>query len=414
MFYIILLSQGLNGQCLRQSVIDNYNNVYLTTAFTEAELAWTGDIASCDPGTISASVQQKMLDRFNYYRDLCGLNADVVFNSVLDAKCQEAALMQQANNTLNHCVDGGGAPCNTFLCNTPDAIEASQSSNLAWADWDYFNPIDMYIEDAGSFNTAVGHRRWLLHSKGKTYGNGTTSMRNAMWVFDNFGNPTGNSLDYIAYPPSNFIVQELVFDRWSFGIPNANFENAKVDMFDADGNTVALNIVDYGNIPYGDPTIVWEPLSIDVSNVMDVEYVVTVSDIQNAPQSSYTYTVTIVPNVFPPNCEAGKIWSLENCQCEEICPEILIVDDLPIEGTYVSDSLIVCDNTIEGGNIVLFEAGELIELANGFTVDQNCEFEGTINPIACNVTIASNNTSPKRKNLSHKMVGKLIKAVCRN
>ena len=98
---------------------------------------------------------------------------------------------------------------------------------------------------------------------------------------------------YITYPPDGYIPQELVFPRWSFAIPGADFSSANVSMGGPSGN-ISLAVVSTTLVNVGDNTIVWEPQEIITNSNNDVSYTVTVSEVANAPQSSYTYTVNII------------------------------------------------------------------------------------------------------------------------
>ena len=66
----------------------------------------------------------------------------------------------------------------------------------------------------------------------------------------------------MAWPPAGFVPSELVYERWSFSFPEADFSAATVTMT-SEGLPVTLAIVDSGA---GDqtstgraPFIVWEP-----------------------------------------------------------------------------------------------------------------------------------------------------------
>jgi len=370
----------VNAQCPREQVILDYNNIYLPASFDLNELAWTGNISTCNKGTYATSVNQKMLTKINYYRNLCDLNDDVVFSSTLNSNCQEAALMQEANNSLSHCTGTAGAPCNTWSCTTSNGIQASSSSNLAWGSWYSFDPIDMYMQDAGAGNEAVGHRRWLLYSKAKTFGNGMTDNRNVLWVFGNGANAHANSRPYIAYPPGDYIVQDLVYSRWSFGVPNATFTNASVTMTDDNGNNIPVNIIYNLSTGFGNRSIVWEPSGVVTNDIVDREYHVTVNNIAGSTQSSYTYTVTIVPNVYPPNCANGEVWNSTTCACvpNVNCPSNIAVNTGSISGTYEANSLITSNGQVQSGNTGTFESGDVICLENGFVANQNGNFNAFI------------------------------------
>jgi len=326
-------SAPLWSQCERQLAVDDYNNNYLPSAFDVDDLNWTGNLETCSEGTISSTVHNKILQRINYFRRLVGVEDQVTFSTSLNQKCQKAAFMQEKNASLSHCSGSNNSPCNNWDCNHPDAIEASQSSNLAWGTWNYFNPIDLYMEDAGQYNTPVGHRRWILHSQAKTFGNGVTPNRQALWVFGNRSNPEVYE-GFIAYPPANYIPQSLVYPRWSFGIPGADFTQASVSMQDEEGNNIALTIVHQANSGFGDRTIVWEPQGIETGSPHDKKYTVTVSNVQNAAQSSYTYITTIIPPVFPPNCPDNTSWNAATCACEG--GDMMTFSGEITSGTYTS------------------------------------------------------------------------------
>jgi len=382
----IVISTSLSGQCDRQTAINDYNN-FLNLDYDLADLAWNGDTSICSPGSIDTLVQQKILDKINYYRKLCDLNDDVVFDSLKSSKCQESALMQMANNSLSHCSGTNNTPCDTWVCNTSNAIQASQSANIASANWDNYDVIDLYMEDSGANNTHVGHRRWILFSKAQVFGNGMTDNRNTLWVFGNSGNPYGNNRDYIAYPPGDFIVQDLVYDRWSFGIPGGDFTNANVQMTDSNGNSVALSIIYNSSVGYGDYSIVWEPVGVNTTDSIDLSYNVTVSNIGgNAPLPSYSYTVDIIPSIYPPNCIAGMEWDSTTCSCITIpvCPDSLMVDDsAPLIGYYEADSIIMSYGTVMNSDTATFMGGHEITLDPGFEVSAGAEFTATIDTTGC-------------------------------
>ena len=290
---ISTVSTCLNG-CDRQAIIDDYNTNYLGSSFNNAEMAWTGDAATCDPGTISSSVHQKTLQRINYFRRLCCVSDDIYFDPVKNSKCQEAANM----GGLDHCTGPNGAPCDTYLCNTPNAIQASQNSNLTTNNWNYVNPIDMYMKDSGNSNQAVGHRRWILFSRGKEMGNGIVPYKQVLWVLGNY-NPTPTYNNFIAYPSPGFFPRSLIYARWSFAIPGANFANASVSVT-KNGEAISTTIIS-STANFGDPTLVWNTFLSDINFTSDedVEYEVTVSGISGAPQNTYTYKVFAIKEEMP-------------------------------------------------------------------------------------------------------------------
>ena len=112
----------------------------------------------------------------------------------------------------------------------------------------------------------------------------------AVYVFGSGGNTT--IPQYIAYPPKGYVPQQLVYGRWSFSIPGADFSSASVAMTGPSGNVpLTVNSVVNG---YGDNTIVWEPTGINLSSASDVTYTVTINGIGGATSTSYTYNVIVI------------------------------------------------------------------------------------------------------------------------
>lgn len=405
----VFITNQLTAQCPRQQVVTDYNTLHQTANFNNSELNWTGNTNSCTPGTMSSTVRNKHLQKINYYRKLVGgLNSNITLNATKNAKCMETVLMLKAANTLSHCTGAGGSPCNGYPCNTPNAIEGAQKSNLAlvFPNWNFSDPIDNYMRDAGSFNTDVGHRRWILFASLAEIGLGTNETHNAMWVIgDAAATPTFNQ--FVAYPPNGFIPQPLVYDRWSFSIPGLNFgarpnfSSATVTMTDNNGAAVNLTIVARDGF-FGDPSIVWEPVGVITNSSMDLTYTVTISNITNAPQSSYTYQVKIVPLVFPPNCPSGQTWNNTTCSCaaptQQPCNNMSTTITTNVSNQTISnfDKITTTGNVAVSGT-VNFQAFLDITLNSGFTVAPNNNFTAQIVP--CNTgslveTITAGNSKP--------------------
>jgi hypothetical protein len=272
----------------RTVALHEYNTYFLNTS-VEKGYGWTGgDLNTCTPGTISTDALTMALTRINYFRRCVGLNDNVVFDPFKNKKCQQAALMLNSNNALNH------YPPETWTCWTEEASEACRSSNLAMG-YSITGTIEGYIRDGGAGNKAVGHRRWILFSKAKTMGIGHTSSYNALWVISSSNNTLPASMpEFIPWPPEGFVPAPLVYDRWSFSIPSADFSGTQVAMTDYVGNSVPLTVISRADNGYGDNTIVWEPSSIDKTEEHDVTYHVSIENVGIGQESAnYTYEVTI-------------------------------------------------------------------------------------------------------------------------
>ena len=320
LIFICLPSIGF-GQCDRQQIVDNYNNIYLGSEVSTLQLGWTGNINTCDPGTISTLSLNNTLDRINYFRDLVGLPSDIIFDPILNQKCQESALMMEANGTVDH------YPPTSWNCYTTDGASAAEYGNLAFGIHSS-DAITGYIQDPGINNYGVGHRRWLLYTRANTFGTGSSLWSNVTWVIDipSFNAPF---YEFVAYPSEGFFPAPLVFDRWSFSCPDADFSNTTISMTDEQGINIPLTIEPtFANA--GDNTIVWVPdqAYLNLNSSEDEKYTINISNFSIVsiffdpiivPIQSYEVIVITEMNgsnlVHPPNCPNLTVWDEDSCSC---------------------------------------------------------------------------------------------------
>ncbi|MCK5857288.1 MAG: CAP domain-containing protein [Bacteroidales bacterium] len=278
----------------------DYEDHYVGTKLNS--IGWTGSEAACNSGDISSSTRGKVVERVNYYRALCGLPS-LKLNSAQNASCQDAALIMMANNTLTH------TPSSGMKCWTQAGYDAASTGNIAigWGSDEpkanhSINAVSGYMEDPGAGNEVVGHRAWLLHPPLSAIGTGSVydanhsyqgmkkAAANCIRWGDNV-NGTSSGPEFIAYPPADYVPSVLVFPRWSFALANASFASAKVTV--KSGNkTYQCNIIarvaQQGSVNPA-ARLVWEPQGLSINS--DMDFKVTVSDIQGASKTSYTYTV---------------------------------------------------------------------------------------------------------------------------
>jgi hypothetical protein len=224
--------------------------------------AWTGNVATGVAGTTSRAYQVATLQSINTFRKLAGLNP-VVFDTGLGAKCAQAALMMSANRQLSH------DPPASWQFFTADGHEAAGNSNLFLGFAGPFT-IPGYIDDTGTGNEEVGHRRWLLYSQaqimgtGDVLGGGGYSPANAIWVIGNAAPAPSVRGGFVAWPYAGSIPNTFVFQRWSFGVPGASFSGALVKVKLGRRN-VPVRVIDRntanfsGGFFVGDNTIVFQP-----------------------------------------------------------------------------------------------------------------------------------------------------------
>lgn len=366
------------AQCDRANIINDYLINYQPSDFTVNELNWTGNVNNCAVGSFNNNINTKILKRINFLRRICALNDDVIFSTPLNAQCKEAVLMFEKNGTISHCSGANNAPCNSWQCTTSGAISAAQRSNLSFGDWNFNDPIDLYIEEEGTFNNALPHMKWILYSKAKTFGNAVGPTTNVMYIYDNFGNASMNQKQFIAFPPSGFVPASIVKNKWFFAIPNANFSNATVTIKNENGNNLPV-IITTRNEPYGDSAVTWIVNNIDTSNTYDVAYTVTVSNITNAPFKSYTYAVIVAQPVHPPPCPANLVWSDNSCNCiiQQSCTQNLTLNNKSLTtATYqVGNQLTIENSTVLTNQKVTFFAKNRISINSNFSTSQGASLK---------------------------------------
>lgn len=336
---VIYLSTSLLAQCDRKLMVDDYQRYFTGTQISSIDLDWSGKPESCQAGIVSVDARQKTLARINYYRRLVKLPTEVEFDSSLTAMCQQAALMMHSNNQLSH------EPEDSWTCFSSDGKKAAGKSNLALGAHSS-DAIALYMVDPGANNGAVGHRRWILYSRAKDFGMGTTNRAHALYVIHN-RIPPPEGLSYIAYPSEGYFPAPLLPERWSLSVPGGNFENAIVRMTDSEGRDMDFEIQPVKN-GFGDNTLVWElpPNLISRFSQYDQTFDVMVSNILiNQQPTDIGYSVTIAPVTHPPSCRDGFFWSEADCDCKNdlttSSPEFPGIEDVFIYPNPADDLIVI-------------------------------------------------------------------------
>jgi uncharacterized protein YkwD len=156
-----------------------------------AEGTWTGNVASCTVGDISADGRANALRLFNMYRWFADLPA-VVTEASRDAQAQACALMMDANNMLSH------DPPNTWLCYTDVGAMGAMTSNISSGPG--VSSVAGYMQDNGN-ETTFGHRRIVLSNRLGPIGLGSTGQGGASCMQNIGGTGTANKM-WVAWPPA--------------------------------------------------------------------------------------------------------------------------------------------------------------------------------------------------------------------
>jgi hypothetical protein len=217
-------------------------------------------VCKCKVNRLDSDDLIKAEKRINYFRSLCRL-APIELDSTMNRFASEAALIISRNKRLSHHVD------EQWKCNSTEGMEGCSKSNLR-----LLGPLDLtekgidivsgFIKDYGTQNESAGHRRWLLYSRAKKMGYGLEYNSEAVFVIEDlFEPPYRDSVpEFIAYPPSGEIPQELFYPKWSFGIPDvfkSDLSGAKISVRNTTANKILrVKIIDIIHTS-NDPTIVW-------------------------------------------------------------------------------------------------------------------------------------------------------------
>jgi hypothetical protein len=271
---------------------------------------WTGSLSGT-PGTSAAGTAGTTSDaykaavqlRINYFRAMAGIPAGISMDSVESGEDQDAALMMAANNQLSH------MPPSSWLLYTSDGATAAGNSNLALGNVGPDAIAFGYIEDYGTNNTALGHRRWILYPQTQVMATGDIpatngfSAANATWVFDSNLNSARPAVrdSFIAWPPPGYVPYQVVFPRWSLSYPSADFSAATVTMTSG-GASVPVKLEALDNPAYGENTIAWDYNGLDGGTVdssapqpaSDLTYQVAVDNVMvSGVAQNFAYAVTV-------------------------------------------------------------------------------------------------------------------------
>ncbi|HEX2057955.1 MAG TPA: CAP domain-containing protein [Actinomycetota bacterium] len=251
----------------------------------DVPIGWTGDVPSCDPGAPSAAAQAATLTTLNYVRELAGVDP-VTLDPALSAAAQKAALIMDANDELDH------FPPQSWRCWTQEGADAAGSSNLALG-MSGAGAILGYMQDDGQFNTAVGHRRWILRPETAEFGSGSTPQADALWVFGDDA-PGATVPQWVPWPVDGYFPSPLEpLGRWSLTASDdaVSFANANVTVTGPGGAslTVQEHPEEQG---FGDNTLVWEVSGVTVPRGDDpFTYHVAVTGITGGTATSHEYDV---------------------------------------------------------------------------------------------------------------------------
>jgi uncharacterized protein YkwD len=239
-------------------VIDTSSEEAVRAAFVREfgpavpKLGWTGSTRECNPGTTNRQHQEATLSRVNWYRAMAGVDPRVSLNDEFSLYAQAAALTMNASGQLSH------EPDSSFACMTEWSYEGASRSNLHFG---FRGPeaIDSYIEDDGSNNEEVGHRRWILLPELMEIGTGDTNRTNALLVVGGKTNDEANTRErgLVMWPPRGFVPKSTIYRRWSVSAEKA-FNGGALVIARVGGRVIVNDLI------WPDDSVGWPTLVFDV------------------------------------------------------------------------------------------------------------------------------------------------------
>jgi uncharacterized protein YkwD len=253
--------------------------------------AWTGSVTGCHPGTESPTSAAATIANVNYFRTMNRLAPVGLAGAAINAKAQAAALMFEANNDLSH------SPGSNWACATAGGIEAAGRSNIALGIAGA-QTVSAYVEDAGDYNDAAGHRRWILYPRARTFGTGSTTRANALWVIESTDG-SRPSTDIVAWPSKGYVPWPLVYERWTVSsnlAPDADYTAARVTV--STGGALLAVSKQTVHDGYADNTLVFDVTIPDALRSAGAEtaFDVTVTNVLvNGTARTLRYRTTAIP-----------------------------------------------------------------------------------------------------------------------
>lgn len=275
-------------------VIEDYKQSYLPSTTGYDIFTVEPDKENCVAGKLKPESQKQFAQCLNYVRRIAGIYTPCRLDEKYNTSAQEAAFMMLANNSLSH-----NTP-DTWTCYTKAGSQGASHSNLSYGAMGS-GALMGQLDDYGSNNQSVGHRRWILNPFNTVFGHGSTDETMALYVFGTDGYTEQLYEEYhntvITWPPAGYCPSSFQSNRWSISLDDAIFENATVTVtHEGKSQTLTLLPPDYG---YGMNTLVWEMKSLPTLFFDETTYVVSVKNVfvgyNDKEPKSYTYSITFLP-----------------------------------------------------------------------------------------------------------------------
>ena len=292
---------GYDRAWWRQYDADAAAGTYQGATYLYAEAP---DVDACLAGRLTQAARNRALEAANRIRALHGL-PPVRWNSSYAREAQEAALIQAANDFLDH-EPGPGDECYSAA-----GAAGSGTSNLSASSVLADPAADMigWTHDATNISllAAAGHRRWVLNPFSRQFAYGQVEGYSAHKAFGYRREPAGTGeieVDFVAFPYEAYPFHLLEGDPpWSFSViaDKASFWNNRGDYFRdavvtvtraADDESLAVSDHYTDTRAFGLPNFLsWQVDGWEYDTLYEVE--IDNVDLGDGDRRSYTYPVFI-------------------------------------------------------------------------------------------------------------------------
>jgi uncharacterized protein YkwD len=189
------------------------------------EGTWSGNVATCMAGDISADGRENALRLFNLMRWLADLPA-VVTEDARNQQAQACALMMTANDALSH------TPPMDWKCYTELGYKGANTSNISSGPG--VSSVISYMVDTGN-ETTFGHRRIILSNELGPIGLGSAGKDGASCM-QNIGGTGKAGKAWMAWPPPGAFPMQAYVDAYRRSLDEtgwsiqASTKGAKIDL----------------------------------------------------------------------------------------------------------------------------------------------------------------------------------------
>jgi len=195
-----------------------------------AEGTWSGSVATCMAGDISADGRTNALRLFNLVRWLADLPA-VTTEETRNQQAQACALMMTANDDLSH------DPPADWDCYSELGAQGAATSNISGGPG--VSSVLLYMVDGGN-ETTFGHRRIILSNELGPIGLGSAGKGGSSCM-QNIGGQGNANKPWLAWPPPGAFPMQAYEDGfnslddtgWSIQSENIDLSAAQVTVTSA-------------------------------------------------------------------------------------------------------------------------------------------------------------------------------------